>query len=73
MPPVSALSGPVPRGLRAAFVVLTVVVLALAVFAGFRGVWFVTVICGLLAVLNLVVLWTTRTVAPSGNASGSAD
>ena len=32
----------------------------LAVFAGLRGVWFLTVICGLFAVLNLGVLWTTR-------------
>jgi hypothetical protein len=60
MPGVSALSGPVPSGLRVAFVVLTVAAIAFAVFAGFRGVWFVTVICGLFAVLNLGVLWTTR-------------
>jgi hypothetical protein len=57
---VSALSGPVPGGLRVAFVVLTVAAIALAVFAGFRGVWFLTAICGLFAVLNLGVLWTTR-------------
>jgi hypothetical protein len=57
---VSTLSGPVPRGLRVAFVVLTVAAVALAVFAGLRGVWFLTVICGLFAVLNLGVLWTTR-------------
>jgi hypothetical protein len=37
-----------------------VAAIAFAVFAGFRGVWFVTVICGLFAVLNLGVLWTTR-------------
>jgi hypothetical protein len=43
-----------------AFVVLTVAAIALAVFAGFRGVWFLTAICGLFAVLNLGVLWTTR-------------
>ena len=58
--PVSSISGPVPRPLRAAFVVLTVAAVALAVFAGFRGVWFLTGICGLFAVLNLGVLWTTR-------------
>jgi hypothetical protein len=57
----STLSGPVPPGLRLAFVVLTVVAVALAVFAGVKGVWFLTVICGLFAVLNLGVLWTTRT------------
>ena len=57
---VSTLSGPVPRGLRLAFVVLTVAAVALAVFAGLRGVWFLTGICGLFAVLNLGVLWTTR-------------
>ena len=56
----STLSGPVPRGLRMAFVVLTVAAVALAVFAGLRGVWFLTAICGLFAVLNLGVLWTTR-------------
>lgn len=63
MTAVSALSGPVPRGLRLAFLVLTVVVIALAVFAGVRGVWFLTVVCGLFAVLNLGVLWTTRRTA----------
>jgi hypothetical protein len=57
---VSAISGPVPRGLRVAFVVLTVAAVALAVVAGLRGVWFLTMICGLFAVLNLGVLWTTR-------------
>lgn len=56
----SAISGPVPRGLRATFVVLTLAAVALAVVAGVRGVWFLTVICGLFAVLNLGVLWTTR-------------
>ena len=56
----STLSGPVPRGLRVAFVVLTAAAIALAVFAGLRGVWFLTAICGLFAVLNLGVLWTTR-------------
>jgi hypothetical protein len=57
---VSTFAGPVPRGLRAAFVVLTVAAVALAVFAGLRGVWFLTVICGLFTVLNLGALWTTR-------------
>jgi hypothetical protein len=60
---VSALSGPVPGGLRVAFVVLTVAAITLAVFAGFRGVWFLTAICSLFAVLNLGVLWTTRASA----------
>ena len=60
---VSALSGPLPGGLRVAFVVLTVAAITLAVFAGFRGVWFLTAICGLFAVLNLGVLWTTRASA----------
>lgn len=60
MTAVSALSGPVPRGIRVAFLVLTVVVIAFAVFAAVRGVWFVTVICGLFALLNLGALWTTR-------------
>lgn len=57
----SAISGPVPRGLRVAFVVLTLAAAALAVVAGLRGVWFLTVICGVFAVVNLGVLWTTRT------------
>jgi uncharacterized protein (DUF58 family) len=57
---VSTLSGPVPRGLRVSFVVLTAVAVALAAYAGFRGVWLLTVVCGLFAVLNLGVLWTTR-------------
>ena len=56
----STLSGPLPRGLRVAFLVLTVVVIGFAVFAAVRGVWFVTVICGLFALLNLGALWTTR-------------
>jgi uncharacterized membrane protein len=63
MTAVSALSGPVPRGIRVAFLVLTVVVIAFAVFAAVRGVWFVTVICGLFALLNLGALWTTRRAA----------
>ena len=60
-----------------AFVVLTVAAVALAVFAGFRGVWFLTVICGLFAVLNLGVLWTTRSAAgadrPEQRSGSSAD
>jgi hypothetical protein len=57
-----------------AFVVLTVAAIALAVFAGFRGVWFLTTICGLFAVLNLGVLWTTRsaTVDRPDQRSGSS-
>ena len=68
MTAVSALSGPVPPGLRVAFLVLTAVVIALAVFAAVRGVWFVTVICGVFALLNLAALWTTRAArTPSGS------
>ena len=51
-----------------AFVVLTVAAISLAVFAGFRGVWFLTVVCGVFAVLNLAVLWTTRS-ATAGDRS----
>ena len=67
----SAISGPVPAGLRIAFVVLTLVAVGVAVLAGFRGIWFVTVICGLFALLNLGVLWATRTPRSSAR-SGSA-
>ena len=56
----STLSGPVPRGLRVSFVVLTAVALALAVYAGFRGGWLLTVGCGLFAALILGGLWRTR-------------
>jgi hypothetical protein len=73
---VSALSGPVPSGLRLAFVVLTVAAIAFAVFAGFRGTWFLTAICGLFAVLNLGVLWTTRPATadrPDQRSGSSAD
>jgi hypothetical protein len=59
-----------------AFVVLTVAAIALAVFAGFRGVWFLTTICGLFAVLNLGVLWTTRSATadrPDQRSGSSAD
>ena len=76
MPVVSAFSGPVPGGLRMAFVVLTVAAIALAVFAAFRGVWFLTTICGLFAVLNLGVLWTTRSATvdrPDQRSGSSAD
>ena len=73
----SALSGPVPRGLRMTFVVLTVAAIALAVLAGLRGVWFLTVICGLFAVLNLGVLWTTRSATaadhPAQRSGSGAD
>jgi hypothetical protein len=70
MAAVSAISGPVPSGLRVAFVVLTLAAIALAVFAGFRGVWFLTAICGLFALLNLGVLWTTRTRSGAQEDSG---
>lgn len=67
MAAVSALSGPVPPGIRAAFLVLTLLVIGLAVFAAVRGVWFVTVICGVFALLNLAALWATRSArTPSG-------
>lgn len=66
MAAVSTLSGPVPRGLRLTFLVLTAAALALAIAAAVRGVWFLTVICGLFALLNLAVLWTTRTPAARG-------
>jgi hypothetical protein len=70
---VSAISGPVPRGLRVAFVVLTLAAAALAVVAGLRGVWFLTVICGVFAVLNLGVLWTTRAQPGPPPATAPAD
>ena len=77
MAAVSTFSGPVPGGLRVAFVVLTVAAIALAVFAGFRGVWFLTVICGVFAVLNLGVLWNTRSATagdrPDQRSGSSAD
>ena len=73
----STFSGPVPAGLRVAFVVLTVAAIALAVFAAFRGVWFLTTICGLFAVLNIGVLWTTRPATgadrPQQRSTSSAD
>jgi hypothetical protein len=59
-----------------AFVVLTVAAIALAVFAGLRGVWFLTAICGLFAVLNLGVLWTTRSATadrPNQRSGSGAD
>jgi hypothetical protein len=73
---VSAFSGPVPGGLRMAFVVLTVAAIGLAVYAGFRGVWFLTTICGLFALINLGVLWTTRPATadrPDQRSGSSAD
>jgi len=61
MSAVSALSGPVPRGLRLAFVVLTVAAATLATVAAVRGVWLLVVIGAAFAVANVAVLWTTRT------------
>jgi hypothetical protein len=58
---VSAVSGPVPRGLRLTFVVLTVVAATLAAFAAVRGVWLLVVVGAFFALANLAVLWTTRT------------
>jgi hypothetical protein len=66
----SNLSGPVPRGLRLTFVVLTVGTLALAVAAAVKGVWLLVVIAGVFAVCNLGILWTTRTPGGSAEASG---
>ena len=57
----SPIIGPVPRGLRIAFLVLTLGAAAFAVAAALREVWLLTVVCGLFALLNLGVLWTTRT------------
>jgi hypothetical protein len=74
---VSTFSGPVPGGLRMAFVVLTVAAIVLAVFAGLRGVWLLTAVCGLFAVLNVAVLWTTRSATagdrPDQRSGPSAD
>lgn len=67
----NTVAGPVPRGIRVAFVVLTVIVVGLAVLGAVRGIWFLTVICGLLAVLNLGALWTTR--PPRARAGAPAD
>ena len=69
----STLSGPVPRGLRLALVVLTVAAVSLAVFAGLRGVWFLTAICGLFTVLNLGALWTTRPPRDGADRSATPD
>lgn len=57
---VSTLSGPVPRGLRLTFLLLTLGTLALAVAAAVRGVWLLVVIAGVFAFCNLGILWTTR-------------
>lgn len=56
----SAVSGPVPRGLRLTFMVLTLAAVTLAVAAAVRGVWFLVVIGAVFAVCNFAVLWTTR-------------
>ena len=60
---VSNLSGPVPRGLRLTFLVLTVVVVALAIAAAVKGVWALVVIAAVLALCNLGALWATRSTA----------
>ncbi|HZB51263.1 MAG TPA: hypothetical protein VE547_19400 [Mycobacteriales bacterium] len=60
----SAVSGPIPRGLRLAFLVLTVAAATLAAFAAVREVWFLVVVGGVFALANLAVLWATR--APRG-------
>lgn len=52
--------GPLPRGLRLTFVVLTLVAAAVIVAAAVRGTWFVVVIVALMAAANLYILWTTR-------------
>jgi hypothetical protein len=59
----STLSGPVPRGLRLTFVVLTLGTLAFAVAAAVKGVWLLVVIAGVFAICNLGILWTTRSGA----------
>jgi hypothetical protein len=64
MAAVSAVSGPIPRGLRLAFLVLTVAAATLAAFAAVREVWFLVVVGGVFALANLAVLWATR--APRG-------
>ncbi len=60
MAAVSAVSGPIPRGLRMAFVILTVAAATLAAFAVVREVWFLVVIGAVFALSNLAVLWATR-------------
>lgn len=60
MTAVSAVSGPIPRGLRLAFVVLTVAAATLAAVAAVREMWVLVVIGGLFALANLAVLWATR-------------
>ena len=59
----STRSGELPRGLRLTFVVLTAFALAVVAAAAARGVWFVVVLAGLMAVCNLGILWTTRRAA----------
>ena len=61
MSAVSGVSGPVPRGLRLAFVVLTVAAATLAAVAAVRGVWLLVVVGAAFAVANLAVLRMTRT------------
>lgn len=53
-------SGQVPRGLVLTIALLTAVAVAVAVIAAIRGTWVVTVIAGLMAVVNLVLLRTVR-------------
>lgn len=60
----SPVIGPVPRGLRITFLVLTLAAAAFAIAAAVRGVWVITIVCALFSVLNLGVLWTTRSAAP---------
>lgn len=67
---VSAVSGPVPRGLRLTFVMLTVVAATLAAFAAVRGVWLLVVVGVFFALANLAVLWTTRTRPPTSTPGG---
>lgn len=61
MAAVSAVSGPIPRGLRLVFVALTVIATALIVLGAVQEVWFLVVIGAFFALSNLAVLWVTRT------------
>jgi uncharacterized membrane protein len=69
----SNLSGPVPRGVRLFFVVLTLATLALAVVGAVRGTWAVVAIAGALAVCNLGALWVTRSGAAAPATTADAD
>lgn len=60
MTPMSEPSGQVPRGLVLTIAVLTAVAAVVAIIAAIRGTWAVTVIAGLMAVANLVLLRTVR-------------